>query len=346
MIRVLVADDSATARALLVGILSSAPGIVVVGEARDGLEAVTLTQRLKPSLVTMDLHMPRMDGFAATKEIMVTAPTPIVIATGSNQAAEVATAIRALNAGALAVLKKPPAPGARGFEEARQKLVSTVEAMAHVKVVRHWRLPVSPAVAGSAPSPGAPHRVVRARVVAIATSTGGPAALQGLLSALPGDFSVPILVVQHITRGFTSGLAAWLNTSCRLRVKIAEDGEPLAPQTVYVAPDDRHLGVSKSLNVALSAAAPVGGFRPSGTFLFESAARAFGPTVVAVILTGMGDDGVAGLRAARQGGGRVIAQDEESCVVFGMPGAAIAAGLVEQVLPLDKIAPRLVQLCQ
>jgi two-component system chemotaxis response regulator CheB len=294
----------------------------------------------------MDLHMPNMDGFAATKEIMVTAPTPIIIATGSTQAAEVATAIRALNAGALAVVKKPPAPSARGFEEARQKLVSTVEAMAHVRVVRHWRLPAGPAVAAPSQSSGPPQRIVRARVVAIAASTGGPAALQGLLSALPGDFSAPILVVQHITRGFTSGLAAWLNAGCRLRVKIAEDGEPLAPQTVYVAPDDRHLGVSKSLSVALSAAAPVGGFRPSGTFLFESTARVFGSTAVAVVLTGMGDDGVAGLRAARQSGGRVIVQDEESCVVFGMPGAAVAAGLVEQVLSLDKIAPRLVQLCQ
>ncbi len=341
MIRVLVVDDSATDRTLLTAVLSAAPDLTVVGEARDGREAVALTQKLRPDVVTMDLVMPHLDGLAATKEIMITAPTPIVVATGSTLAGDAAMAMHALRAGALAVVRKPRGPAAADHDESVQKLVAAVRSMSQVKVVRHWRS-TSAAAPGPSPLPPA-DRGQRARVVAIATSTGGPAALQELLSALPGDFAAPILVVQHITRGFTAGLAAWLNAVCDLHVKTAEHGEPLAAHTVYIAPDDKHLGVSSLSAVALSAAPPVGGFRPSGTFLFESVAHAFGPAAVAVILTGMGEDGVAGLRAVRQAGGRVVAQDEETSVVFGMPGADVAAGQADHVFPLHKIPGRLVQ---
>jgi two-component system chemotaxis response regulator CheB len=210
-----------------------------------------------------------------------------------------------------------------------------------VKVVRHWR--PAPPRPGGTPLRAA-SAAQRRRLVAIATSTGGPGALQGLLSGLSADFSAPILVVQHITVGFTPGLAAWLNSVCDLQVKVAEHGEPLAPHTVYLAPDDRHLGVSPMPTILLSSAPPIGGFRPSGTFLFESVARAFGAAAIALILTGMGEDGVEGLRAVRQTGGRILAQDEESSVVFGMPGAAIAAGLADLVLPLEAMAARLVEL--
>ena len=340
MIRVLVADDSVTARALLVEILRRDPEIRVVGEAKDGAEAVALTQKLRPHLVTMDVRMPRMNGFEATKEIMITAPTPIVLVTASTEARDLEVAMHALRAGAVCVLHKPSGPASPAFEEAARELLTTVKAMAQVKVVRHWRPAERP---GPAPRPadrgGAP-----AALVAVAASTGGPAALQRLLSELPGDFPAPVLVVQHITPGFAAGLAAWLNTACSLHVKVAEHGEPLAPHTAYLAPDGRHLGVLGRAAVALADAPPVGGFRPSGTFLFESVARAFGPAVVAVILTGMGEDGVAGLRAVRQAGGRVLAQDEKSSVVFGMPGAAVAAGLADTVLPLDAISARLAQL--
>jgi two-component system chemotaxis response regulator CheB len=341
MFRVLVAEDSATARELLVAILRSDPELQVVGEASDGAEAVALAQRLRPDVVTMDIRMPRMDGFAATKEIMITIPTPIVIVTGSTKAREVEVAMHALRAGALAVLHKPRGPEAPAFEEAARQLVATVKAMAQVKVVRHWR--PAPTRPGGTP-PRAASATQRGRLVAIATSTGGPGALQGLLSGLPVDFSAPILVVQHITAGFTPGLASWLNSVCGLQVKVAEHGEALAPHTVYLAPDDRHLGVSPTATLLLSSAPPIGGFRPSGTFLFESAARAFGAAAIALILTGMGEDGVEGLRAVRQAGGRILAQDEESSVVFGMPGAAIAAGLADLVLPPEALASRLVEL--
>jgi two-component system chemotaxis response regulator CheB len=345
MIRVLVVDDSATARGLLVKILESDPEIQIVGEAGDGLEAVALTQRFRPDLVTMDIHMPRLDGLEATKEIMITAPTPIVIVTASTRAGEVARSMDLLALGALDVLVKPPGPAAPGFADEARRLVEVVKTMSQVKVVRHWRaIPAAPVRTASARKPRPRRGEPKTRVVAVAASTGGPAALNDLLGNLPGDLPASLLIVQHIAHGFTAGLAAWLNDGTEPCVKVAEEGEPLAPSTVYFAPEDRHLGVSVRGTVDLSTAPPVGGFRPSGTFLFEAAARTFGASAVAVILTGMGDDGVAGLRAVRQAGGRVIAQDQASSAVFGMPGAAVAAGLADEVLPPNEIAARLAAL--
>jgi two-component system chemotaxis response regulator CheB len=341
VIRVLVAEDSATARALLVQILAADPEIQVVGEAVDGIQAVEMTQRLRPDLVTMDIHMPRLDGLAATKEIMITAPTPIVIITGSTRAAEVRASLDVLRFGALDVRVKPHGPTSPGFAEAASSLVATVKAMSQVKVVRHWR--TSATHLSVAPRPSRPSSE-RGRVVAIATSTGGPAALRRLLSGLPRNFPLPILVVQHITAGFTEGLASWLESVCPLPVGVVRESALLAPGKVYLAPDDRHLVTASRALVTPSADPPMGGFRPSGTALFESVARDFGPSTIAVILTGMGEDGVVGLRAVDGAGGRIIAQDEPTSVVFGMPGAAIAAGLARTILPLDAIAPHLLTL--
>ena len=180
--------------------------------------------------------------------------------------------------------------------------------------------------------------------MAIAGSTGGPAALHRVLTDLPGDFPLPIVVVQHIANGFVAGLAEWLRTSSALRVKVAEDGERLAARTVYLASDDRHLGVSVERQIEMSTAAPIGGFRPSATHLYQTAARSFGPAVVAVVLTGMGSDGVDGLRAVKQAGGRVIAQNEATSVIYGMPREAVAAGVVDLELPITEIGSRLVSL--
>jgi two-component system chemotaxis response regulator CheB len=285
--------------------------------------------------------MPRLDGLGATREILITAPTPIVIVTGTTRLREVKESLETLRVGALEVMTKPPGPKSPGFAAAAQELVATVKALSQVKVVRHWRPPSSsPAVS---PKPTLRSRGGhRGRIVAIAASTGGPAALQSLLSGLPGDFAPPILVVQHMTTGFVSGLASWLNSSSPLLVKVAERGEPLEPRTVLLAPDHYHLGVTERGAVELSSGPPIGGFRPSATFLFESIGRAFGNAAIAVILTGMGDDGAAGLRAIRAAGGRVIAQDETTSIIFGMPSAAIGAGLVDRVQPLPAIAESLV----
>ena len=342
MIRVLVAEDSATARALLVQILSSDPEIQVIGEAVDGIQAVEMTQRLHPDLVTMDIHMPRLDGLAATREIMITAPTPIIIITGSTRAGEVQSSLDTLRIGALDVLVKPCGPSSSGFAAAARTLLDTVKAMAQVKVVRLWRTTTVPPPVPASYAP--PARGERGRVLAIACSTGGPPALQRVLSGLPATFPLPILVVQHITPGFTAGLATWLASVCPFPVKVVYRTVPLTTATVFLAPDEYHIGTVGRHAVTHIDAPPVGGFRPSGTTLFESVARGFGDATIAVILTGMGEDGVAGLRAVHKAGGRVIAQDEKTSIVFGMPGAAIAAGLAHTVLPLDAIAPHLMSL--
>jgi len=340
MLRVLVAEDSVTSRELLVAILRSDPEITVVGEASNGIDAVVLTKQLRPDVITMDIRMPKQDGFESTRQIMIDAPTPIVIVSSIYEERDVEVSMHALRVGALTVLPKPPGPESPDFDDQCRKLVQTVKAMAQVKVVRRWRerVTITP--------PPTPHveRAARVRIVAIVASTGGPSALARILSNLSADFEAPILVVQHISTGFVGGLAAWLNTISPLPVRVAQDGEPLRAKTVYVAPDNAHLGVRNQSEIALLRTPPIEGFRPSGTTLFESVSRVFGNAMVAVTLTGMGSDGVAGLRAVRTAGGRIIAQDEATCVVFGMPAAAIAAGLADSTLPLDAIASRLEEL--
>lgn len=338
MIRVLVAEDSVTVRELLVAILESDPEIRVVGQAKNGREAVELARELRPDLITMDVHMPGLDGFAATKEIMVEVPTPIIIVSSSSHGRDVDLSLNALRAGALMVVPKPDDPASPMFNGRLEQFLSMAKAMAGVKVVRRWAPRAAPPPSVPGPLAGV---VAVPRLVAIAASTGGPAALQRILSDLPGDFPAPILVVQHIAGGFTEGLTEWLGASSPLRVKLAEHREELRPRTVYVAPDDRQLGVADQEHVEVVDAPPVEGFRPSATFLFESAARRFGAAVTAVILTGMGRDGVAGLQRVRHAGGHVVAQDRDTSVVYGMPQAAVEAGVVDAVLPIEAIAGRL-----
>lgn len=345
MIRVLIAEDSVTVRELLVGILGTDPDIEVIGTAKNGHEAVETAKQLRPDVITMDINMPGMDGFEATKRIMIEAPVPIVIVSGTTDVRDVKISMNALRAGALAVLEKPSGIGSSCFEASVKQLVSTVKAMAGVKVVRHW--PSRGVLVEDLASATArdPPPVSPIRVVAMAASTGGPAALARVISDLPAQFPIPILVVQHIGRGFVAGLASWLDTVSPLKVKVAEDGDPLAPSTVYLAADDLHMGVSSRSRIALREGPHIGGFRPSATYLFDAVGKAFGPAAVAVMLTGMGQDGVDGLRTLRSAGARIIAQDEATSVVFGMPGAAIAAGVAEKILPLPDIGKALTHIC-
>jgi two-component system chemotaxis response regulator CheB len=339
-IRVLVAEDSPTARALLVGMLSAAPGLVVIGEATNGIDAVEMTKVLRPEVVTMDIQMPGLDGFEATKRIMSEMPTPIVIVS-SLDVHSVQFSMEALNAGALAVLPKPVGPFSADYEQTSRLVAATVRSMSQVKLVRRWPSAPPykpPALKALTPVPA---RSVKPRVVTIAASTGGPAALRQLFAELDENFPVPILAVQHMALGFAEGFAKWLDEATPLRVRVAREGEPLRPGNAYLAPDDRHLGVSDRSTIVLSDGPPVGGHRPSGTTLFESVARVFGPATLSVILTGMGRDGVEGLKAVRAAGGKIIAQDEKTSDIFGMPAAAVAAGLPDWVLPLPTIAGQL-----
>lgn len=346
-IRVLVVEDSVTVRKLLVAMLSETDDFEVVGEAGNGADAVEAACRLTPDLITMDVHMPIMDGLDATRQIMHEVPTPIVIVSSSISRTDVDAALNATRAGALMVLAKPGSPGSPEFELQRREFLDMARAMAAVRVVRRWGGGGPSATATSARRES---QVIRegkrpqVRAIAIATSTGGPAALQRILEDLPGGLRVPVLVVQHMAHGFLGGLADWLSDSTRKRVVLAEPGGTLEPGLVYVAPDDRHLGVNSSGRVYLSDNAVTNGFRPSADHLFHSCAIAYGPGLVAVILTGMGQDGVAGLHTAHAAGAHVIAQDEESSIVFGMAQVAVQAGVVDEVLPLDQIGRRLATL--
>jgi two-component system, chemotaxis family, protein-glutamate methylesterase/glutaminase len=342
MIRVLIAEDSATCLSLLTEIIGSDSRLQLVATAHHGAEAVRKTKELRPDVVVMDIHMPVMDGFEATRQIMTDTPTPIVIVSGSVDVKQVAVSMHALRLGALAMLPKPSLIGDLDFDEMARQFTSAIHSMAGVRVVRRWNPapesrslpPPSPTIAGARPI----------ELIAIATSTGGPGALYRIFSEIPDPLPVPVLVVQHIAGGFVEGLAAWLDGASKLRVKVATPNERMQAGTVYLAPDEYHLGLRDRHTLEISSAAPIAGFRPSGTFLFHSVARHVGRNALAVVLTGMGDDGLPGLHAMHDAGGLVLAQDEETSVVFGMPGAAVAAGVADYVVPLDLIANRLIRL--
>lgn len=333
-VRVVVAEDSVTARNLLVSLLSDDPAIEVVGEAANGMEALDLTRRLRPSAVVMDIRMPVMDGFEATKRIMIEVPTPVIIVTASADP-EVEFGLRAVQIGALTVLPKPTAPGDPAFPAQAARLVSLVKAFSDVKVVRR-RDADTTAPFGRGAAAARP-----VDIVAVAASTGGPAALYRLLERLPRTSATPFLVVQHIAQGFTTGLVSWLGSGTPLPVKVAEHGEQLVGGTIYVAAEKRHLEVTDQGTVVLSHEPAVGGFRPSANVLFRSVAASYGPAAVAVVLTGMGRDGLEGVVAVRDAGGRVLAQDEATSVVFGMPRAVAAEGLADVVGPVEVLADRL-----
>jgi two-component system, chemotaxis family, protein-glutamate methylesterase/glutaminase len=336
-----VVDDSASARALLVHILGSDPEITVVGQATDGIEAVAAVEHLHPDVVTMDVVMPEMDGLAATRRIMAASPTPIVIVASHNPDDD-RWVFRAIEAGALTVLGKPEGPSSPRYDEQARALVSTVKLIAGVRVAARSqgrRRRVQRPATDSIPSR-------RVGILAIAASTGGPAAVAEVVRELPGDFAVPVLLVQHIAVGFDSGFAQWLDSVCAIRVRLANGGEALKEGTMLVAPTDRHLGVTSDHRAWLSDEAPIGGFRPSATFLFRSVANVYGSTGLGLVLTGMGRDGAEGLIALRGAGGYVLAQDEATSIVFGMPGAAIASGGTDRVLALDEIGPTILKLCR
>ncbi|MBI2215846.1 MAG: chemotaxis-specific protein-glutamate methyltransferase CheB [Candidatus Rokubacteria bacterium] len=337
MTRVLLAEDSAVTREYLTYLLGEDPGLEVVGCARDGLEALEQAERLRPDLIVMDVHMPRMNGLEATRRIMERVPTPIVIVSASVSRDEVALTFEALQAGALTVVEKPPGPGHPDQEAGTRRLLEAVRLMAEVKVVRRW-----PARQRSRPPAApAPKQDRLIRVVAMAASTGGPQVIAEILGQLPARLGVPLLVVQHITPGFAGGLADWLGRMTPLTVKIAEAGEVLRAGSVYLGPSGFQLGVTRDDRIRLARGPAEGGFCPSATHLFRSVAEVYGQVAAGVLLSGMGQDGVAGLRQLRDAGGTTIAQDEETSVVFGMPGEAIRQGAAELVLSPDQIAAML-----
>jgi len=327
MTRIVVAGGSDIERAALCAVLHSDLSVETAALGPSLVHVVGSVTRLQPALVALVMGREPGEAIEAARRIMGETPRPIVLV--STVHVEDANDLLA-QSGALAVVDVPV-----GAAQQR-RFVTMLKAMAEVKVVRRWKRETPVARVSSAKT-----KRSAGQVVAIASSTGGPGALQHIFSELPGDFAAPILVVQHIAGGFADSLVRSLGTPA-LTIKLAQDGETLKPATVYIAPDDRHLGVSSRNTVMLSNAPAIEGFRPSATFLFEAAARVFGRQLTAVMLTGMGRDGVAGLPLVRELGGTVIAQDRETCTVFGMPKVAIESGFVDRVLPLGEIARELV----
>lgn len=346
-IRVLIVEDSGVYRELLTNIFQSSAKLQVIGIARNGEEAVRLTRRLKPDVITMDIHMPEVDGYEATRRIMSEVPCPIVMVTGSLNKNEHTRTFDAIQAGALSVLDKPTIDDT---PEAFQHLISQICLLSEVRVVRRWSKPVGEnAVAGMSkswlPFP-LPASQPKTQLIAIAASTGGPGALATLLGTLPAEFPIPILVVQHVTVGFGEGLAAWLDAQTPLKVRVAKHAQQLNPGEVLIAPDDFHMTVNSLKMISLQQTSPIHGLRPAADHLFHSVAKVYGDAAIGIILTGMGSDGAEGLVAMRKTGAHTIAQDEVSCVVFGMPAVAIELGAAEQVKPLDQIASAMMALIQ
>jgi len=341
-VRVLVVDDSALMRKLIPIILSRDPGIEVVGTAMDGAFALKKIEELRPDVVTLDLEMPRMDGIETLRLIMRSAPLPVILFSTHSKEGAYST-FKALAFGAIDFVAKPKDAAAGNLDAIAEQLIEKVKV---AKRAGGKRLQVPPIEekAHSSKKPGR-NPIPPNRVIAIGISTGGPNALQFVLSQIPGEFTGTILVVQHMPEGFTEMFAKRLDECCQLDVHEARSGDLLLAGRVLICPGNRHMMVRhmpRGDMAVLSDAPHVNGHRPSADVLFHSVAQEFGPSAVGIIMTGMGEDGAEGLGAIKNAGGITIAQSEDTCVVGGMPRAAITRGFASKVVPLDALASFLV----
>jgi two-component system chemotaxis response regulator CheB len=347
-IRVLIVDDSALMRELLVEILSRDPAIEVVGSAPDPFVARDKIKLLNPDVLTLDVEMPRMDGLSFLEKLMLGHPMPVLMVSSLTER-DCETTLRALELGAVDYVTKPRLDVQSGTLEHADEIVAKVKVAAQAHVRR--RVPMSSRFARSeAPATSATTCLSKIRttnkVIAVGASTGGTEALVQLLAALPAD-APGIAIVQHMPAGFTRSFAARLDSLCRVRVKEAQDGDRVLDGHVLLAPGDYHMQIRCSgaaATVRVFQGEPVNRHRPSVDVLFRSCAQSLGRNAVGVILTGMGADGARGLLEMREAGAHTVAQDESTCVVFGMPREAIALGAVEEVSPLPSIAPAVLRL--
>jgi two-component system, chemotaxis family, protein-glutamate methylesterase/glutaminase len=343
-IRVLVVDDSSTQRQMLVALISADPEFEVVGTADSGERAIQQASALMPDVITMDLRMTGMDGLSASQAITARFPIPILMVTASVSRDDQRLIAKAFSAGILAIVAKPSVHATENHDEFRRmvKGVSRVKLVRRREITKH-NPPPAPATKQLVPPlpieqrrkprlsyAVMPAHVKRIDVIGIASSTGGPQVLEKILTKLPADFPVPVLIVQHIASGFASSLGDWLRPLCALPVRIVEPSQPVV-SGIWIA-DRKHL-VVRDGKFGVSLEPPVTGHCPSGTVLFQSLAQEYGAAALGVILTGMGEDGAIGLRALHDAGGVTVAQDEESSVIHGMPGAAIALGAADFALP-------------
>lgn len=342
-VRVLVVDDSALMRKLIPQILQTDSSIQVVGTAMDGIFGLKKIEELKPQVVTVDLEMPGMGGLDMLKEIMRRHQVPVIVVSSHSREGASVT-LKALSLGAFDFVAKPVDVAAR-MPEIAQELIGKIKAAAQSRGIRVTPAPGIRSTESKSPwDQGTPS----SRVVAIGISTGGPQALQYLLPQLPADFPSCILIVQHMPEGFTDMFARRLDEICSLKVKEAQSGDQLLAGRALICPGNRHLKVKRlplTDVVVLSDEPKVNGHRPSADVLFRSVAEEFGNKSIALIMTGMGDDGAEGLGTIKKAGGMTVAQSEESCVVYGMPKAAIERGYASRVVSLEAMSNTLIAHC-
>jgi two-component system, chemotaxis family, protein-glutamate methylesterase/glutaminase len=338
-VKVLIVEDSPVVQRLLEHVINDDPRLHVIGMATDAVEAMRMIRQLAPDIVTMDIRLPRMNGFEATRWIMRENPVPIVVVASNVDDKVLGISMNALRAGALTVVAKPTGLSHDDYQAMASHLCTQLVIMSEVKVVRQRPAPKAKICAVSTALP--PCTV---ELVAMVASTGGPGALSRILGALPKDFPVPVMLVQHFGAPFIAGFAHWLGTVSALPVSLAGDHDRLIQGHVHMAPGDVHLTVDKKGYLHLDHGAPVQGQRPSGDVLLDSVATTYGNRAIGVLLTGMGEDGARGLEALRKTGAHTIAESRSTAVIWGMPGAAVARGAVTEELPLDCIAMRLQQL--
>ncbi|HOK01014.1 MAG TPA: chemotaxis-specific protein-glutamate methyltransferase CheB [Spirochaetota bacterium] len=340
MIKVLIVDDSKVDAEMLSYILSSDSNITVVGIVESGLEAVKIIKEKSPDVVTMDINFPGFDGLTITREIMQSKAIPIVVISSAYKKNNTSLAFKAIESGALAILEKPVSLLHPDFERQKKEIIKTVKLMSEIKVVtRKAKESQSLFQNGNISL-----EKKSLQIIAVGASTGGPVAVLELLKNFKRVDFPPILVVQHITSGFSKGFADWLRDSTSLDVRIAINGERLQNSVVYVAPDDLHLGVTKNGIIVLDDGPEIHHVRPSVSYLFNSVALNYGEKSVGILLTGMGTDGAKELKLMRECGAVTFAQDEESSVVYGMPGEAARIGAAQYIMPVDKIAYTLLDL--
>jgi two-component system chemotaxis response regulator CheB len=343
-VRVLVVDDSALMRKLIPMILERDPEIEVVGTAMDGAFALRKIAELQPDVVTLDLEMPRMDGLETLRMIMRGAPMPVIVFSTHSKEGAYST-FKALALGAIDFVAKPRDAAAGNLEPVASQLADKIKVAKRAggpkMIPRPAAEPLVPAVSKKRARPVMPPN----RVIAIGISTGGPNALQYLLSQFPADFPATFVIVQHMPEGFTDMFARRLDECCALEVQEAKSGDMLIAGRVLICPGNRHMMVRRMPRgdmVVLSDTPPINGHRPSADVLFHSVAQEFGLTSVGIIMTGMGEDGAEGIGAIKASGGMTVAQSEETCVVSGMPRAAMLKGFIHKVLPLDNMAGYLI----
>lgn len=344
MIRVLIVDDSITQREILKRVLEADGEFTVVGEARDGNQVVDMVRKCQPDVVVMDIHMPEVDGIEATRLVMSQCPIPIVVASATLQRRDVNYGLKAIEAGAVAVVSKPSGAALLHLKKIGPELRHELLAAARVNVSR--LMPIVVPTSRSVPAPQSQIAICKSQVInaiGVCASTGGPRALCEIFAAIPKPFPIPILLVQHISQGFVEGFGEWLGSQTGHDVRLATDGQRLAPG-IWLAPRRQHLTLGSPTRLALPNRMPADVHCPSGDPLFESLARHLGPKAIGVQLTGMGDDGAHGLLALKKAGGETLIQSEATCLIWGMPKVAKELGAGNYELSPTAIAGALSKL--